>query len=216
MVLLTPQLGNLITARPASTDRDSELDLAAYIDYEQQEGMLAAIRTYPHVWIALLRSNDLAETYRMTRTLLDAERNAELQPMAQAVTACCTQGQPENWSLRLQRGFFNQALMVLPPSLGLTRGAGENETVLIDNFTNSGIHMSLSMQQHSADTWDITMTVTPPLKERLVLKLGTAVFRAPFDMYGVAVIPGVSAELLTAPDGPDLVVGLEPDEARDE
>jgi hypothetical protein len=212
VVLLTPQVVDFSTAEAAAYDHDSELDLAAFIDYEQQAGIVAAMRAYPHVWVDLLHNADLAETYQVTRALLDAEHRAELQPMAHVAASSCMPMAHDTVSMRLKRSFFNQTFLELPPTMGLARGAGADERVLLEPGSEVGMHMSLSLQQRSAAAWDITITMTPPVRGRLVLMLGEDVFRAPFDMYGIAVVPAVSAHVLTAPDGPDLVVGLEPAE----
>jgi hypothetical protein len=55
-------------------------DLAAYIDLEHDEGLHTAIREYPHVWWHLWTSSDFAETYRLTKALVQAEQDGDLPP----------------------------------------------------------------------------------------------------------------------------------------
>jgi hypothetical protein len=54
--------------------------------------------------------------------------------------------------------------------------------------------------------------VTPAPAGHLVLTLGAAVFRARFDPSGLASVSDVPAALLTAVNGPDMVVDIAPDE----
>src|SRR5919108_4268137 len=50
--------------------QQAEEELAAFIEQEAEEGSVAAIRTYPHVWWHLWTCDVCAETYRITRALL--------------------------------------------------------------------------------------------------------------------------------------------------
>lgn len=214
LIMLLP---HMLTSLPDDSSllagHKSASDLAAFIEYEALEGTLAAAQVFPHVWIGLLHDADLAETYRLTRHLLEAEERNELPSIRQTLAASVSRPGMHGFSLRLKRTFFNQAFLTLPPSLCLERGAGQGETVVIEEDTSAGIHFNLSIQHCPDNTWKLIATISPPLPGTLVFTLGEQVFRAPLDAEGTAVASSVPAGLLMAPDGPDLVVGLETHES---
>lgn len=59
-------------------------DLAACLTCERNDGMSAALETYPHVWAHLQICPRCAETYRLIGVVLAAER-AGIRPSLQEV-----------------------------------------------------------------------------------------------------------------------------------
>src|ERR671936_761303 len=59
------------------TTEATHADLPAYIELELEDAM-SALRSYPHVWWHLLICRECAETYWLTRTLLEAEWSGQL------------------------------------------------------------------------------------------------------------------------------------------
>ena len=67
------------------------------------------------------------------------------------------------------------------------------------------------MEVQRKGDWKVAVHVMPAPSGYLVLTLGVAVFRAPFDASGLAIVADVPAALLTAVNGPDMVVDIAPD-----
>ena len=180
-------------------------DLPAYIEQELDDAT-SVLRTYPHVWWHLLTCRECAETYRLTRTLVEATRNGQLAapPRPRQITFPSI--------VQLSRQILN--LVLAPaPTLGLaTRGSRGRPLVLAEDDDAQGYAITLSVQPQSDGTWRVMIRAVPPPIGHMVLTLGEATFQTAFDTQGVAVVPDVPAPLLVHPDGPDLVVGIALDE----
>lgn len=197
---------------PSALHADIQLcrdDLSYYIEQEQREGTASAMRAYPHVWWHLWSSEEIAETYEYTRLLLDATEDGSLMlpvfPRKRSVS------KPFLITLlHLSRSFLNVALP--PASLGVTRsGEDEGESLLTERRTATNEIITLSVQQQTDQHWCILVVVQPQPEGLLVLTLGVQVFRVRF-VAGRAVVSDVPSALLTAPDGPDMLLEIERDE----
>jgi hypothetical protein len=180
-------------------------DLPAYIELELEDAM-SALRTYPHVWWHLLTCRECAETYRLTRTLVEAERSGQLAapPRPRQITF------PN--IVRLGRQILNRVLAPTPIFGLATRGGGGQPIVLAEEDDAQGYAITLSVQPQSDGAWRVLIRAVPPPVGNMVLTLGEATFQTAFDAKGIAVVPNVPAPLLVHPDGPDLVVGIVLDE----
>lgn len=185
------------TASPAAASHEQCLnDLAAFIDAEAIDAFQARC-DYPHVWWHLWSCTECAETYALTRALLADERQGLFTPEATPVDV-----------VRLPRHFLSQALPKSSPELGAPRGSDDSALVLVEEELSEGRQLVLSAQEHSADAWSMTITVTPPLVGGIVAALGASTYLAPFDTAGHAILPALPATLLTADHGPDLTLTL--------
>lgn len=180
-------------------------DMAAYIDIERDEGALAAFQRYPQLWWHLWTCRECAETYHLTRALLEAEESGALMPLPFLQPETPVQPRLPN-PLHLGRAFIRQ-VFGQPLLLGPAWGEDEEE-VLFSEEDSAGYHVCLSVHQHDA-TCQLTLSVKPPVAGQAVVSIGAAVFRAPFDSTGTAVFPAIPTDLLTTPDGPDLTITFE-------
>jgi hypothetical protein len=195
---------------PATIDCQCCLeDLPAFIERDLDDTRAAA-RVYPQVWWHLWTCPECAETYRLAGALLAAERRGAITAPAARAVAPAPLPQP---LLHLVRDFLARAL---PPPARLARamrGPNEGPVVLSSRALGAGRQLTLSVQEQPDGDWSVIVAVTPPQAGWLVLALGDTRFRTRFDAQGDAVVACVPAALLAATAGPDLVVGIEPDEA---
>lgn len=182
-------------------------DLAAFIDCEAEVDTSTALQQFPHVWWHLLTCATCTTTYRMTRTLLDAEHQGTLLalPAKQKTGATFP---AILMTLRLTRAFLSYALPRSPQMLGAARGALDG-MVLIDQDTDAAGNLSLCVREQPDGCWIVSMTVTPPLDGWLLLTMGEVILRARFNSAGTAIVNDVPASLLTDAHGPDLVFDIE-------
>jgi hypothetical protein len=198
-----------------TTCQECQHDLAAYIDREREVGTPAAVREYPYVWWHTIVCHECFTTYQMTGALLDAEQRGALARLADVVQAVRSAAAVPARSPRLlkrlhiPRQFLSRTLGI-QPLLGIMRGAERDDTVLFDEAA-SGYTITLSVQKQVDATWNVIVIVTPPMRGQAVLTFGTTVFRAAFNQDGQATIAGIPADLLTASDGPDMDLAIEPE-----
>jgi hypothetical protein len=112
---------------------------------------------------------------------------------------------------RLSRSFLAYALPAPSPALGALRGRQQDSTVLFAD-EHEGNPLTLTVQRQFDTNWRMSVVVAAPISGWLVLTLGGSTFRARFDAHGQAVVSDVPDTLLSASDGPDLVVGIVPDQ----
>jgi hypothetical protein len=194
---------------PDSACSQSEDELAAFIEQEAEEGCCAAIRTYPHIWWHLWTCAVCAETYQITRSLLRAER---LDHSADRSMPVLLIGSPLILRpvLRLQHRVLYHVLAGSIPAMGTPRGDSVSSYVLAEKETPEQ-HLVVSIQRQANSQWRIHATVKPAPVGWLVLMLGTARYRARFDPEGEAIIQDIPFASLTAAEGPDLDIAIEPD-----
>lgn len=204
-----------------TTCQQCQDDLAAYIDLERDAGTLVAAQSYPHVLWHLMLCPECFTTYQMTNALLDAEQRGTLvplrdlvQPAHPAATVAPVPVPPERLPrlfkrLHIPRIFLSRTLAV-QPLLGIMRGSADADTVLLDESA-SGYTMTLSVQRQDDGSWNVLVTVVPPMRGQIALTFGTTIFRAPFNAAGQAIIPNLPDTLLTASEGPDMDLSIEPE-----
>lgn len=188
-------------------------DLAAYIDCERVEGPEAAIRAYPHVWWHLWTCADCAESYHMVLALQAAEASGELPPIP---LHSLMGGPPVRRvpvrlpAFTLRRSMLSQALV---PHFGACMGGFDEDAVLYeDEGEGEGYEIRTSVRRHNS-AWSVVVALDPPVAGLVIVTLGTASFRARLDLHGQAIIGPLPAELIASPDGPDLAIRIEPDDA---
>lgn len=208
-VLLAAETINLPSFAAPIACRQCEADLAAFIEYELEEGSAASIGVYPHVWWHLSTCEDCAETYRVTRLQLMSEQS-QLQAISQVAAA--HRGRPARRApmLQLQRPLLHQALAASFPARAATRGRGGQSYVLTEQ-DHADTYFMLSVQRQPNGEWCVDVVHRPPPIGFVVLTLGTNHFRARFNPQGRAVVHDLPFALLTAPDGPSLEVDIETD-----
>ena len=179
-------------------------DLPDFIDVERAEGPGRALQVYPNVWWHLWSCATCLEVYAMAKALIDAEQHGELKLPAIAPRPA----ERIVHVLRLTRQFLNIAL---PPQLAPARGSSDGPLVISEGPAPGGARFTISVEAQRRGNWRVAVQVTPAPAGELILTLGTAVFRARFDTSGRASVPDVPATLLTAVNGPDMVVDIAPD-----
>jgi hypothetical protein len=185
-------------------------DLAAFVEQEIEDAISAAC-TYPHVWWHLWVCAECAKTYRLTRVLVEAERNGRLAPPPFPQIMNSSQTRPLG-IMHLTRQFLNHAMPASVLLDAVRRGVKDSPMVLAEDDDTEGYAVSFSVQRQSDGAWSMMVTAVPPPVGRLVLALGPSTFYGRFDGQGVALVTDVPAALLAASDGPDLIVGIEPGE----
>lgn len=182
-------------------------DLATFVEIEQLDGLAAAIEALPHVWSHLVTCGSCTETYRLTSALVEAERAPPFEPVAAAA-------REPRWRsvLRLTRAYLDVA-MPPPAALAPMRGGAEGELVLIHEWMQEDLQISVYVREQPDRRWCVSVRVQPPPRGWLVLSLGEERYRAPLDGDGNAEISDVPAGLMAPGTGPDMEVGIEPEGA---
>lgn len=188
-------------------------DLAAFIDLEGSDPAQAAA-LFPHVWWHLWTCAECAQTYAFTRALLDAERAGELLPLhllldrAQRATRAVRE-------VRLHRAMLAFILPVLGMERMVLRGDEEAEYILYDHIEDEPdpYQFTISVHEQSDGYWRMMVKLLPVVEGVLVLTAGTTRRVAPIDAAGEAVLDKLPAELVIAPDAPDLEVSVIPPDA---
>jgi hypothetical protein len=186
-------------------------DLAAYIDIEYAEGTAPALREYPHVWWHLWTSPELAETYRLTRLLAAAEQPGSLPSLALPLPAHRHTPRMALPQVHIS-GSFLQRTFASRQLLGMARGADNDDPLMVEEKTG-GSMFHIDVQPDDAETWNVIVTVNPPVAGCAVLTRGETILEAALNEQGVAVIAAVPEALLTMADDSDLVVRLRTEDA---
>lgn len=208
LTLLIAQAQQLSEPVVSITCEECQDELDAYIDIEHKEGTLAAFEAYPSIWWHLVLCEDCYETYRLTNVLIDAQADGTLPPMPLPAPQAVRPVRP--WLLkqfRIPQRFLSHTLSV-QPLLGVARGNDDSDMVLIEEQAE-GYTITLSVQKQSAATWNVIMNVDPSIHGTVVLTLGDAQFRAPFDAHGRAKVGDIAESVFTDSEGPDMVLAIE-------
>jgi hypothetical protein len=192
---------------PISCARCQE-ELAAFVDVEYKQGSRHALGVYPEVWWHLWICASCLEAYDITRALIDAEQRGELK--LPAIIAPPLPFERLIHLLRLTRQFLNVAIPA--PRIAVARGGEDGPLVISEGSAPGGAHFVLSVESQRKGNWKVAVRVMPAPAGQLVLTLGMAVFRARFDASGLASIADVPAALLTAVNGPDMVIDIASDD----
>ncbi len=208
-VLLAAKLVDLPSLAAPISCRQSEDDLAAFIEHELEEGSAAAIRTYPHVWWHVWTCEDCSETYRVTRSQL-MRQQSHVQAISKVAAVPIASAPRRAPMLHFPRHFLHQALAASIPARAATRGRGGQSYILAEQ-DHAGAEVTVRIQRQPDGEWQIDVIHQPPLIGSLVMTLGTNIYRARFNAQGRAIVHDLPFALLTAPDGPGLEVDIEPD-----
>ena len=181
-------------------------DLPAYIGQELED-FASALRLYPHVWWHLLTCRECAETYRLTRTLVEAERDGQLAPPPRPRQFASPKIAVPH-IVHLSRQLLNLELPPAPALGTVMRGGGEQPIVVAEEDDVAGCAITLSVHPQADGTWSVLVKADPPIEGSAVLTFGERTFQAAFDGRGIAAVRGVPAALIARTDGPDLVVGI--------
>lgn len=209
LVLMAAQAITLPSFTAPISCRQSEEDLAAFIEQEQEEGSVAAIRTYPHIWWHLWICEDCAETYRIIRLQFMPEQS-QVQAISKIAVPRVIYPARRTPLLHLQRHFLHHALAASLPTRAATRGHRGQSYVLTEQ-EHADIYFMVSVHRQPNGEWRVDVVHRPPPSGSLVLTLGTNLFQARFNSQGHAIVYDVPFALLTAPDGPGLEVEIEAD-----
>lgn len=208
--LLAAEAINLPAIASSISCRRCELDLAAFVEQELEQGSAAAIRTYPHVWWHLWTCEECTETYRVTRLYLLAQQS---QAVAKALAFPASPAARPTLVLQLPRAVLHHALAGSIAVRATTRGGGTVPSYVIAEQDYPGGDLEVRVQRQANGEWRVDAAHQPPRRGALVLICGDQRFHADFDAHGRAAVHDVPFALLTAPDGPDMEIGIEPDPA---
>lgn len=197
-----------LAAAPTTIGCDAcAIDLPTFIEYEVEVGSSAAIRAYPHVWWHLWTCEDCADTYQISRPLIEEQQAASAKAVKRESRGE-QRVQKRQSVIRLKRSFLSQALV----PAGATRSGSQRPAhVLIDKEMPNQALM-VSVQQQVDGDWRIDVSIKPVPAGHLLLKLGSAQFHASFDTQGTATILNMPDALLNAIDGPNLEIEVETDQ----
>jgi hypothetical protein len=135
---------------------------------------------------------DCAEIFAQTAALADAERVDMLLPLPVMSVAPVRQrrviGRLSVAPQVIAR--FLQARVLL----GVAYGA--EEPVVLDDGDDAGYGFQMSVQREPGGTWQILVSIEPPVAGVAVISIGDATFQAPFDSQGSAMITGVQSSLM--------------------
>ena len=197
---------SLVVAPPAAqqpNDSVMQNDLAAYVEREAEEGLIAAARAFPHVWWALWSDAEYAEVYEATYALYMAAERGELEPPP------IGRPEPPIELITLPRLLLAQGLGGPAASYGLRRSSDDAAITLLDDEpAKEGYSVSLEVSSQDADHWSASVAVAPPVRGTLLLTFDAQEFRARFDENSVATITAIPHVLLTADSGPDMIVSV--------
>jgi hypothetical protein len=186
-------------------------DLPAFIDLEMTNSTHAAIAAYPHVWWQLWVDPDFAEAYRLTISMIRAERRGEIPALTLPPLSTYHPRLRLMAQINLGRAFFSRALSE-QTLLGSAYGADTDEPFLMEP-EESACSISLSVRKKPGEVPTLTIAVAPPINGRVVLMYGATVLEAPFDAHGVAVLKLLSTQGLVEQPDVDLIVRIETDDA---
>jgi hypothetical protein len=207
LFLLLTEMLQLKQPIAAITCDECQNRLATLIDLEAASNLASAAHQLPDAWLHLWICVDCWETYTMVQHLVAAERQGVLQHV---------QLNPPPARLQLPLTRITRALLRVAfpaPSapfaaVGATRGDTPIDMVL-DAQEETDPQFVISVRRSKARSWQVHVSITPPVVGWLLLTLGEAQFRTRFNAQGVAVAADVPAALLVAADGPDMSVSLE-------
>lgn len=186
-----------------------EADLAAYIDLEQQDAQLA-VRIYPHVWLHLwfcercLHVYDLVKATMMDPHLPDISRAEAPRPSMQSTAVV--------QRIRVTR---KALALIVPPRLAVApvfRGRDDHGHVVYDDYHDEGDgesrQITISIQLMSDGGSMLSVTVLPPIAGKAIVLIGEQLFEAIFQGDGSARFDSIPAEMIVAPDAPDLEISI--------
>lgn len=195
---------------PGATHQSCErcqADLAAFIDLEPEDPVEAAT-IYPHVWWHLWTCEMCGQTYEFTHTLLDAQRSGRLSPLQLPRPDPSTMV-PIVRQVRLNRQFLESALPNRMLTTAALRGS-DDRYVLFDETEDEpeSRQFTIIAEEEGDGLWKVVVTVKPPPAGLLVLTIGTFRLVAPFNTEGMATIWDISSDVLLAPNGPEIEMGV--------
>lgn len=183
-----------------------QADLAAFIDHEAKNPALAAA-TYPHVWWHLWTCPTCSQTYRFTRTLLDAHQSGELPSLRLPKTT--TQPARVSHQVRLSRRTLQLALPIRASRSVVMRGSSDRYVIFDDpDREPEKRQFTIIVQEQDDGHWQMIVTKKPPLDGLLVLTSGDLRLVAPFTPDGTAIIDNINSEVLLHPNNPDIEIGI--------
>jgi hypothetical protein len=175
---------------PTTSCAECQEDLAAYVDLSLDLGVRVAAEAYPGSWWHLWSCPTCAELFTYTAALATAERQCALPalPLAHAPA-------PQRrviGRLALAPGVVGR-MMQTRALLG--RAYGGEEDLVLNEAEANGYSFQLSLQHEPEGTWEILVSVIPPVVGQAVIRVGATVFHAPFDPLGIAHVSGVPTAL---------------------
>jgi hypothetical protein len=175
-------------------------DLPAFIDYERLESIEAAARAFPEIWLHLLTCMDCAEHYRLVAEMLDEPVPVQTSPSFHV---------PVGVQLRVDITLSRSTLRRLMYARSQVHGAWGNEdsTIVAAAKAVGEYDIQLSIRNPVADQWVILIQVIPPVAGYATLTAGDVLYHLCLNADGQA-SQEISSDLLTALQGPDLLVSV--------
>lgn len=206
LALLMANMLGMPPQQAASCDDCSE-DLPAYAELEYTHGSQTAARTFPQLWWHLWTCPDCSESVETIKLLLHAQAIGRI-PAPPAQLAQPTHKQPTRLpNICLDRHFLHA---VFAPQMSLGASWNEqNDPLLLTEHTLLDCHVTIHVVQQGIHTWDLTITVTPPIQGNIIVNFGNQHYHAALANGHSAYIVGIPSMLLADPSGPDLMISIE-------
>ncbi|MBX0329904.1 hypothetical protein K2Z83_19755 [Oscillochloris sp. ZM17-4] len=181
-------------ALPADPCALCQLDLAAYVDMNLDAGTHTAALAYPQVWWHLWTCRDCAKIFAQTAALAGAERAGVLTSIP---VARVTPTNPRHVIGRLS--VAPQVVARFIQSRALLGVAYGDETPMVLDDGEDNIHsFQLSVQRGGGGTWQVLVSVVPPVAGVAVITVGQTTYHVPFDAQGFARVADMPSALLLA------------------
>lgn len=205
-VLLAAEIVDLSSLATSISCLECEVDLAAFVEQEVEEGSAAAIGTYPHVWWHLWTCEDCMEIYNATRSYLTGDQSLTWTPSVDVVVL---PNKPTRTpKLRLPRHLLHHALASSVVTQLAVR-SGASQSYILAEQDESDSHLTISVQLQVNGEWRVDVVHEPAPVGSLVLTFGTHHFQTRFNAQGRAVIHNIPSALLIGSEGPDLEVDID-------
>lgn len=198
-------LADRIGPEARSSDRDCaavELEIPAFVDYEQAYGLVAAARAFPDVWWHSLVCPDCAELYQALQALA-----APAEGPAQVAVSLATPRWPIMARLQLHPGVVRQ--FIGAQRLGARWGPEQDDVTVAEERGEIGV-IRVSLRQEPPASLALVVRTDPPIAGAVVLALAGASYSEPLDSHGCAVFSGLAETLFVGGDAPQITLTIHP------
>jgi hypothetical protein len=182
----------------------AEVQIPAFVDYEQDLGLVLAVRAFPDVWWHTLTCPDCDELYRALHELAAMPEAPWAGAVALAAPPMAIQAQ-----IVLHPGVVSQFLRARH-RLGAHWGAEQDDVIIAEQRGEIGV-IQVSLRHELAACLALVIRTDPPIEGAVVLAMGGDSYSEPLDSNGCAVFSGL-AESLFGGIGQQITLSIRPPE----